>query len=207
MCLRRYCRARISSTCSLARPRSYSRGTIAPFPSPVSSSQSGWQRFHSIWTLKCQLPVQSAEFPLSGQLPAADLGCGYVRSPNGEAARAALIELCASLPHSDFGVQARQDIRAVSFDRISKKALVEALHEIWHWDAWRGPNDQGNPHPLTSVSCRACCAGSGYAPGRTGRYPASRAVNVFRAIAARILNKRGPTTVQKTTHRHIRAKS
>ena len=38
----------------------------------------------------------------------------------------------------------------MSFDRISKKALVEALHETSHWDAWRGPNDQGNPHPLTS---------------------------------------------------------
>ena len=46
----------------------------------------------------------------------------------GEAARAALIELCASLPHSDAGVQMLQDIRTVSFDRISKKALVEALH-------------------------------------------------------------------------------
>jgi hypothetical protein len=127
--------------------------------------------------------------------------------PYGEAARAALIELCASLPHSDSGVQVLQDIRAVSFDRISKKALVEALHETGHWDAWRGPNDQGQPHPLTGASCRACCAGSGYAPGPTGRYPASRAVNLFRAIAARILNKRGPITVQKTTHRHIRAKS
>jgi len=70
--------------------------------------------------------------------------------PSGEAARAALIELCASLPHSDSGVQALQDIRAVSFVRISKKALVEALHETGHWDAWRGPNDQGKPHPLTT---------------------------------------------------------
>ena len=70
--------------------------------------------------------------------------------PYGEAARAALIELCASLPHSDSGVQVLQDIRTVSFDRISKKALVEALHETGHWDAWRGPNDQGKPHPLTT---------------------------------------------------------
>ena len=68
----------------------------------------------------------------------------------GEAARAALIELCASLPHSDSGIQMLEDIRKVSFDRISKKALVEALHEIGHWDAWRGPNDQGKPHPLTT---------------------------------------------------------
>ena len=29
-------------------------------------------------------------------------------------------------------------------DRISKKVLVEALREIGYWDAWRGPNDQGN---------------------------------------------------------------
>ena len=70
--------------------------------------------------------------------------------PYGETARAALIELCASLPHSDSGVQALQDIRALSFDRISKKALVEALHETGHWDAWRGPNDQGKPHPITT---------------------------------------------------------
>ena len=48
----------------------------------------------------------------------------------GEAARAALIELCASLPHSDSGVQMLLDIRTVPFDRISKKALVKALHEI-----------------------------------------------------------------------------
>ena len=68
----------------------------------------------------------------------------------GEAARAALIELCAGLPNSDSGVQALQDIRAVSFDRISKRALVEALRETEHWDTWRGPNDQGAAHPLNS---------------------------------------------------------
>jgi Protein of unknown function (DUF3631) len=68
----------------------------------------------------------------------------------GEAARAALIELCANLPHSDSGKQMLQDIRTVPFDRISKKALVKALHEIGYWDSWRGPNDQGNPHPLTT---------------------------------------------------------
>jgi hypothetical protein len=70
--------------------------------------------------------------------------------PHGEAARAALIELCASLPHSDSGVQVLQDIRTVSFDRISKKALIEALHETGRWDAWRGPTDQGKPHLLTT---------------------------------------------------------
>jgi hypothetical protein len=32
-------------------------------------------------------------------------------------------------------------------------------------------------------------------PGPSGRYPASRAVNLSRAIAGRILNKRGPITV------------
>jgi hypothetical protein len=68
----------------------------------------------------------------------------------GEDARAALIELCANLPHSDSGKQMLQDIRTVPFDRISKKALVEALHEIGYWDSWRGPNDRGNPHPLTT---------------------------------------------------------
>jgi hypothetical protein len=68
----------------------------------------------------------------------------------GEAARAALIELCASLPHPDSGVQLLRDIRTLPFDRISKKALVEALHETGHWDAWRGLNDQGKPHSLTT---------------------------------------------------------
>jgi Protein of unknown function (DUF3631) len=68
----------------------------------------------------------------------------------GEDARAALIELCANLPLSDSGIQMLEDIRKVSFDRISKKVLVEALREIGYWDAWRGPNDQGKAHPLTT---------------------------------------------------------
>jgi hypothetical protein len=70
----------------------------------------------------------------------------------GEAARAALVELCASLPHPDSGIQALQDIRTVPFDRISKKALVKALVELetGYWEAWRGANDQGKPHPLTT---------------------------------------------------------
>jgi Protein of unknown function (DUF3631) len=68
----------------------------------------------------------------------------------GEDARAALIELCANLPLSDSGIQMLEDIRKVSFDRISKKVLVEALREIGYWDAWRGPNDQGKSHPLTT---------------------------------------------------------
>ena len=72
--------------------------------------------------------------------------------PYGEAARTALNELCAGLPHSDLGVQLLLDIRKVPFDRISKKALVKALVELetGHWDAWRGLNDQGNPHALTT---------------------------------------------------------
>ena len=67
-----------------------------------------------------------------------------------EDARAALIELCADLPVSDSGIQMLEDIRKVSFDRISKKVLVEALREIGYWDAWRGPNDQGKSHPLAT---------------------------------------------------------
>ena len=44
-----------------------------------------------------------------------------------------------------------QDIRSVTFERISTKALVEALRETGTaWDAWRGPNDGGQPHPLTT---------------------------------------------------------
>jgi hypothetical protein len=127
--------------------------------------------------------------------------------PYGEAARAALIELCASLPHPDSGVQVLQDIRTVSFDRISKKALVEALHETGHWDAWRGPSDHGKPHPLTTGELSRLLRRFGIRARTIWPIPRLRAVNLFRAIAARILNKRGPITVQKTTHRHIRAKS
>jgi hypothetical protein len=70
----------------------------------------------------------------------------------GEEARAALIELCKSLPHPDSGVQVLLDIRTVTFDRVAKKALAKTLveHETGYWEAWRGPNDQGNPHPLTT---------------------------------------------------------
>ena len=124
-----------------------------------------------------------------------------------EAARAALIELCASLPHSDFGVQVLQDIRVVSFDRISKKALVEALHETGDWVAWRGPNDQGQPHPLTRGELSRLLRRFGIRARTNWPIPRLPGSKSFRAIAARILNKRGPITVQKTTHRHIRAKS
>jgi integrase len=68
----------------------------------------------------------------------------------GEAARAALIALCAELPQLDSGVQALQDIRTVPFERIATKALVVALREMTYWDAWRGPNDQGAPHALST---------------------------------------------------------
>jgi Protein of unknown function (DUF3631) len=68
-----------------------------------------------------------------------------------EAARAALIEFCADLPLPDAGIQVLEDIRAVPFERISDKALVAALLEMSdYWDAWRGPNDQGAPHALTT---------------------------------------------------------
>ncbi len=125
----------------------------------------------------------------------------------GEEARAALIELCAGLPHSDSGVQVLQDIRTVSFDRISKKHWSRRCMKQGTGTPGAAQTIKATPTRSPGVSCRACCAGSGYAPGPTGRYPASRAANLFRAIAARILNRRGRITVQKATHRHIRAKS
>ena len=69
----------------------------------------------------------------------------------GEDARAALIELCANLPLSRIRVFRcwRIFVRCRSI-AISKKSLVEALREIGYWDAWRGPNDQGKSHPLTT---------------------------------------------------------
>ena len=75
---------------------------------------------------------------------------------HGAEARAALIELCAIRPNQDVGVQALMDTRtvwmALAVDRISVKALAEALVglENGFWDDWRGPNDQGQPHKLTS---------------------------------------------------------
>jgi hypothetical protein len=94
-------------------------------------------------------------------------------------ARAALIDVCATYPVSDVGVQALEDIKKVwetrsehiftlsnwtpqrlglsrkepelpAFDRIAKKAMVAGMIEVNpFWDSWRGPNDKGQPHSLT----------------------------------------------------------
>jgi len=75
---------------------------------------------------------------------------------HGAEARAALIELCAGRPNQDFGVQALIDIQtvwtALAADRIPVKALCGALVGLANglWDDWRGPNDEGRPHELTS---------------------------------------------------------
>jgi hypothetical protein len=69
----------------------------------------------------------------------------------GEAARVALVEFCTDLPQPDSGIQALEDIRSVPFERISDTELVAALLEASdYWDVWRGPNDQGAPHALTT---------------------------------------------------------
>lgn len=43
-------------------------------------------------------------------------------------------------------------LTSLRVDRISKKALLEALPELAEsfWDCWRGLNDHGQPHRLTS---------------------------------------------------------
>src|SRR6478609_11532259 len=116
---------------------------------------------------------------------------------SGEAARAALIELCAGLPHSDSGVQVLQDIRTVSFDRISKKALVEALHETGHWDAWRGPSDQGKPPPLTTGELSRLLRRFRIRARTHWPIPRLLGSKSFSGYRARISNKRGPITVPK----------
>ena len=69
----------------------------------------------------------------------------------GKAARAALIEFCADLPLPDAGVQVLEDIRSIPFEWIEDKELVEVLKETSnYWDSWRGPDDKGAPHPLTT---------------------------------------------------------
>jgi uncharacterized protein DUF3631 len=97
----------------------------------------------------------------------------------GEEARAALIEFCADLPSADVGEQALEDCKKVfasrrehlftvsawtrrssssrkepeapAFGRIAKRALVAGMIEQNpSWDRWRGPDDKGVPHSLTS---------------------------------------------------------
>ena len=127
--------------------------------------------------------------------------------PNGEAARAALIELCASLPHSDSGVQVLQDIRAVSFDRISKKHLVEALHETGHWDAWRGQNDQGKPHPLTTGELSRLLRRFGIRARTNWPIPRLSGSKSFSGYRRADFEQAWTDHCPETTHRHIRAKS
>ena len=89
----------------------------------------------------------------------------------------------------------------MSFDRIAKKTLIEALHETGYWDAWRGPN---NTRPVPPA--HKGLAGTLVAQVRDTRpdpladTPPPGQINLFWAIAARILNKRGPSLSRK---RHI----
>jgi Protein of unknown function (DUF3631) len=82
----------------------------------------------------------------------------------GPEARAALTELYADLPDSDVGLQVLQDCKKFwaskaehlftlgGFDRISKEALVAGLIEQNpYWECWRGRNDTGRAHALTTV--------------------------------------------------------
>ena len=73
-----------------------------------------------------------------------------------EAARAALIELCAGFLNQGPAHRALNACKAVcdalgEIDRIEGKALAKALIEEDDYFAdWRGPNDKGQPHELSS---------------------------------------------------------
>jgi hypothetical protein len=74
----------------------------------------------------------------------------------GEAARAALIELCAGSRRDQMGpaYRALDACKAVcdalgDIDRIEDKALTKAvIEEDEYFADWRGPNDKGQPHEL-----------------------------------------------------------
>jgi hypothetical protein len=73
----------------------------------------------------------------------------------GKAARAALIELCAKLSHHDPAIAALNACKAVfdsmDVDRMERKALARAVVEYDdYFSDWRGVNDQGMPHALSS---------------------------------------------------------
>jgi hypothetical protein len=75
----------------------------------------------------------------------------------GKTARDALIELCKNLPNQDPALAALIAAHAVfvglkpEVDRMEGKAFVKAVvAEDDYFSDWRGPNDQGLPHELTS---------------------------------------------------------
>jgi hypothetical protein len=75
---------------------------------------------------------------------------------HGAEARAALIKICGERPNQDVGIQMLLDCGAVwqalDVDRIAKKELHRAIVEMApeRWADWRGPNDRGQPHALTT---------------------------------------------------------
>jgi hypothetical protein len=76
---------------------------------------------------------------------------------NGTEARAALVELCADLPSQDPALTALNACKAVfdaaapEVDRIEGKVLAKAVvDKDDYFNDWRGVNDQGLPHVLTS---------------------------------------------------------
>lgn len=76
---------------------------------------------------------------------------------DGAEARAALVELCANLPNQVPALAALNACKAVfdaaasEVDRIEGKVLAKAVvDEDDYFDDWRGVNDQGLPHKLTS---------------------------------------------------------
>ena len=75
---------------------------------------------------------------------------------HGAEARAALIEVCGDRPVQDVGVQMLLDCRAVwnalGVDRLALKDLTKTVIELApeRWADWRGPNDHGAPHTLTT---------------------------------------------------------
>jgi hypothetical protein len=74
---------------------------------------------------------------------------------HGRTARAALVELYAELPNQETDEQllnaCKTVVDAMDVDRMERKGLAKAVpQEDDYFSDWRGPNDKGTPHELTS---------------------------------------------------------
>ena len=73
-----------------------------------------------------------------------------------------------------------------------------------HWDAWRGPNDQGKPHPLTTGELSRLLRRFRIRARTIWPIPRLPGSKSFRAITARTSRRRGvyhcPPETDTSTH-------